>query len=101
MMVISKARDEHDPYYSPEEQENGVMPSLSEAIIIAIAAIVALIALYEIHSSLDRVSQSIATSAITRGVPTETAQVSEAFRFESPAPRGEHHAASEVSTSAR
>jgi len=67
MATIRKARDEHDPYYDPSEPESGVLPSLAEAVIIAVAAAIALFALYEIHESLDRVGQSITVSAGTRG----------------------------------
>ena len=72
MMTATQARDEHDPYYNPSEPEAGVLPSLAEAIIIAIAAVIALAALYQIHESLDRVGQSIAATANTRGVDADT-----------------------------
>ena len=72
MMTATKARDEHDPYYDPTEPEAGVLPSFAEAIIIAIAAVIALAALYQIHESLDRVGQSIAATANTRGVDAES-----------------------------
>lgn len=72
MATMSNRRDEHDPYYDPCEPEAGVLPSLAEAVIIAIAAVIALFALYEIHESLDRVGQSITVSASTRGVADAT-----------------------------
>lgn len=74
MARIGKPRDEHDPYYDPSEPEAGVLPSLAEALIIAIAAVIALFALYEIHESLDRVGQSIVVSAGTRGLTAEAFQ---------------------------
>ena len=73
MATISKSRDEHDPYYDPSEPEAGVLPSLAEAVIIAVAAVIALFALYQIHESLDRVGQSITVSAGTRGITSEAA----------------------------
>lgn len=78
MTTATKARDEHDPYYDPAEPETGVLPSFAEAIIIAIAAVIALAALYQIHESLDRVGQSIAATANTRGVQTDTAPQAQA-----------------------
>ncbi len=74
MATFGKSRDEHDPYYDPSEPEAGVLPSLTEALIIAIAAVIALFALYEIHESLDRVGQSIAVSASTRGLSAMAVQ---------------------------
>lgn len=82
MAGMSKPRDEHDPYYDPYEPETGILPSLSEALIIAIAAVIALFALYQIHESLDRVGQSITSSASMRGVP-QSVTVSQSFRLDS------------------
>lgn len=82
MATISKSRDEHDPYYDPSEPEAGVLPSLAEAVIIAIAAVIALFALYQIHESLDRVGQSITVSAGTRGITAEAAQAVTAPRMD-------------------
>lgn len=42
-----------------DERETSPLPTLSEALIIAVAALVALVALYEIHDSLDRVGQVV------------------------------------------
>lgn len=82
MATMSKPRDEHDPYYDPSEPETGMLPSLSEAVIIAVAAIIALVALYEIHDSLDRIGQSVAASALTRGVPDSNVQSNDSYRID-------------------
>lgn len=84
MATRRKARDEHDPYYDPSEPEAGVLPSLAEAIIIAVAAVIALLALYEIHESLDRVGQSITVSASTRGFDAEVMQTASAPHLDTP-----------------
>ena len=81
MATMRKTRDEHDPYYDPSEPETGVLPSLAEAVIIAVAAVIALFALYEIHESLDRVGQSIAVSASTRGINVEAIQTISALHL--------------------
>lgn len=85
MANTGKARDEHDPYYDPTETEGGVLPSLTEAVIIAIAAVIALFALYEIHESLDRTGQSITVSASTRGIDANVIETVAALPLKAPA----------------
>lgn len=85
MANSAKPRDEHDPYYDPAEPEAGVLPSLTEAVIIAVAAVIALFALYEIHDSLDRAGQSITVSASTRGIDANVIETLAALPLQAPA----------------
>lgn len=84
MANTRKIRDEHDPYYDPSEPEAGVLPSLAEAVIITVAAVIALFALYEIHDSLDRVGQSITGSASIRGIDTRVIETVVQASLEAP-----------------